>query len=527
MSRDESATILYLNTIYDVGDRFQIMFIPDLGDQRKKQEVVQKSLSFYEVLQDELGAVYKFFERVRSDTQQRAVSITEIVKETETQLSDIPGTTNIEKLESIGKKIYQSLFPDALKRYLDDNPIETIVLLATSFLIPFELMHNGKEFLATKYDFYRNPILEDSTLVDVSAKSKDQAAQIAIVTNPTGDLEAAERETNQIIDFFKAKKDLDLDIDVYAQKGASYRALSKVFSSPRLDIFHYSGHSGVTGDDIYFHLPDDPFSVIDMYLQYPALFFLNMCESDIRVQKKIEYSGAITLNFPLAIMQRGAKACLATLWPIVDASAAQFAIGFYKEMLKGEPFGSAIRKTKEHLMNTSDPEDITWISFILYGRPGLSTVTIPKKTEEKKVEEKPADEAPEKLTVYFSYARNDKNKFKLKDLAFSLERQLNIGKIYYWDKDFKGSRINYMNEGINEANVVLAFCGPATNQSFNMKDEIRAATTLRKPIIPIYLNKNDVPITIRTLRAIEFDAKNISRMAMKIVTQINTTPGIK
>ena len=111
----EKASIIYLNTIFDIDERFRIMYIPDVGDERKKQEVVQKTHSFYEVLLDELAAIYKFYETVRSDTQQRAVSVTEIFTKTEPKLKDILGDTNIEKLENIGKKIYQSLFPDQLK----------------------------------------------------------------------------------------------------------------------------------------------------------------------------------------------------------------------------------------------------------------------------------------------------------------------------------------------------------------------------------------------------------------------------
>ncbi|HUX99265.1 MAG TPA: CHAT domain-containing protein [Candidatus Deferrimicrobium sp.] len=516
----EKASIIYLNTIFDIDERFRIMFIPDIGDERKKQEVVQKTHSFYEVLLDEVAAVYNFFETVRSDTQQRSVSVTEVFNKTETKLKDIPGDTNIEKLETIGKKIYQSLFPDQLKKYIADNPIDTIVLLSTNFMVPFELMHDGESFLATKYDIYRSPILDDVPSIKISEKENDETSHIAIVTNPTGDLPAAEKETDQIIKFFEAKKELDLQIDVYSKKGATYRALSKIFAQPRLDVFHYCGHSGVTSDDIYFHLPDDPFSVIDIYLQYPALFFLNMCESDIKVLQKVAFKGLETLNFPLAIMKRGAKACLATLWPIVDASAAQFATSFYKNVLKGEPFGTSVRLAKEHLANTSDPNDITWLSFILYGNPGFSTITIPRKKEPAKVEE-PAEAPPKGLTVFLSYAKQDSRTFHIAEIARGLEQEPKVDKVYYHERDFTNNIAAYMNKNIAESDVVIIFCSQNSLKSFNVQNEIRTASLTRKEIIPVYLDTKDIPVMLKSRLGIRFDPSSTQGAIMQLRTKVN------
>jgi hypothetical protein len=388
------------------------------------------------------------------------------------------------------------------------------VLLSTDYFIPYELMHDGKSFLATKIDFYRSPIIEDAKSLAISEKAQNEAGYLAIVTNPTGDLAAAEREAAQILDFFKAKEDMNLTIDVYSQKGASYRALSKIFSSPRLDIFHYSGHSGATSEDIYFHLPDDPFSVIDLYLQYPALFFLNMCESDIRVRQKVRYQGTETLNFPMALMRRGAKGCLATLWPIVDASAAQFAIAFYKQLLKGEPFGTSIRKTKEHLANTSDPNDLTWASFIMYGSPGFSTVKIPKK-------DVPAKEKPKGIAVYLSYSQQDSKDFHISEVTRSLELNPMVHKVFDHVRDFTQNIPAYMNENIPQSDVVLVFCSKNSQRSRTMVEELNATMRYQIEIIPVYIDKQTIPISLKIKRGLEFDPKNIQATLQQLRLRIN------
>jgi len=68
-------------------------------------------------------------------------------------------------------------------------------------------------------------------------------------------------------------------------------------------------------------------------------------------------------------MKIGAKAYVATLWPIRSGPSAEFATIFYDHLLKGDSFGSAIRIAKERMAEKSDLNDITWMSFILYGDP--------------------------------------------------------------------------------------------------------------------------------------------------------------
>ncbi|TFF88020.1 MAG: CHAT domain-containing protein [Promethearchaeota archaeon] len=502
MSKKTGSTIMYLNTIHDVDKDFRIMFVPDVGDDRKKQEVIKKSISFYKVLSEEIGAVYNFFDTARSSSQKREVNVTEIIKPKETDLKDLPGDTNIEKLESIGKKIYQSLFPDQLKKYMKNNPIDTIVLLSTEYYIPFELMHDGDAFLATKYDFYRTPILDEAE-INLSSKATEPPAYTSIITNPTEDLPAAEEETKQIINYFKTLEDLDLQVDIYSRSSASYRALSKIFSQPRLDIFHYCGHSGVTEDNIYFHLPDDPYSVTDIYLQYPSLFFLNMCESDITVQQKIEFKGEVSLNFPMAIMQRGAKACLATLWPIMDSSAAQFAINFYKHLFEGDPVGTAIRKTKKSMAETSDPNDITWLSFILYGRPGLSALDIPRKIAERKEDGKTKADLKEETLIFFIYAEQDTKPFQIKETARALEVLPNI-RVKYSGRDLFGNVANFISQNIYRSDIVVLFCSKNADKSRTVKEAYRSANLYGKEIIPVYKNNFDIPPLLRSKFGIQY-----------------------
>ena len=108
--------------------------------------------------------------------------------------------------------------------------ISTIVVTAEAFLIPFELMYDGKSFLATKVQFYRNAILEKVERPKLSSSIEDHPYHIAFITNPTDDLPQAQVEANRIINFFeKIKKDFNLRINNLSKEMASYKSLSNIF----------------------------------------------------------------------------------------------------------------------------------------------------------------------------------------------------------------------------------------------------------------------------------------------------------
>ncbi|MFX1309765.1 MAG: CHAT domain-containing protein [Promethearchaeota archaeon] len=364
--------ILDLTIRYDLDEsHFRMLFNISIGGDKKVPETIKVSRQFFITVLKEIAQIYKFYESVRKKYQFRETTLTKISKPANDFLSNIYGKTTIEKLETIGRKIYQNLFPNQLRRFINEYSISIIFINSEQFLIPFELMHDGESFLATKIEFYRKHLFKEreKEIPKISSKTKKLPKTIVFFTNPTGDLSEAEHEVTQIINFFQEREDLNFQIDDCAFKGANYHRLSNIFFMPRLDIFHYSGHSLKKKNDIYFRLLDHPLSVNDISLQYPTLFYLNMCEADITVQDKIDYEGYKSLNFPRVIMKRGAKACIATIWPIIDKTAAEFAIHFYKKILKKESFGKAIRSAKKKFSEISDPNDITWMSFVLYGDP--------------------------------------------------------------------------------------------------------------------------------------------------------------
>ena len=69
-------------------------------------------------------------------------------------------------------------------------------------------------------------------------------------------------------------------------------------------------------------------------------------------------------------LQAGARAVLATLWPVTDRSAARFEAEFYRELAGGAPAGEALRRASASAIAGGAPAS-EWAAFVLVGDPSV------------------------------------------------------------------------------------------------------------------------------------------------------------
>jgi CHAT domain-containing protein/tetratricopeptide (TPR) repeat protein len=72
-------------------------------------------------------------------------------------------------------------------------------------------------------------------------------------------------------------------------------------------------------------------------------------------------------------LQAGARAVLATLWPVSDRGAARFEAQFYRALAGGAPAGEALRRASQSAIAGGEPA-AEWAAFVLVGDP---TVVVP------------------------------------------------------------------------------------------------------------------------------------------------------
>jgi CHAT domain-containing protein/tetratricopeptide (TPR) repeat protein len=97
------------------------------------------------------------------------------------------------------------------------------------------------------------------------------------------------------------------------------------------------------------------------------LVVLSACETG--VGQFVTGEGVIGL--PYAIMTAGAQAAVLSLWQVVDESAAEFMVRFYRRLNEGMTPSKALRETKLELMRSKGPWSAPrhWAPFVLYGAP--------------------------------------------------------------------------------------------------------------------------------------------------------------
>jgi CHAT domain-containing protein len=71
-----------------------------------------------------------------------------------------------------------------------------------------------------------------------------------------------------------------------------------------------------------------------------------------------------------AFIYGGARGCVGSLWPIYDDPAADFALHFYNNVIRGHMIGEALRLARRRIKK-DHKDQITWAAYVLYGDPTL------------------------------------------------------------------------------------------------------------------------------------------------------------
>lgn len=122
------------------------------------------------------------------------------------------------------------------------------------------------------------------------------------------------------------------------------------------------------------------------------------------------------------------------------------------------------------------------------------------------------------IDIFISYDTKDVERFQIPHVATLLEKYPGINHVYYWQKHASGSLLEYMEEYIKKAEVVLFFCSPHALKSKPVITERNLAFTLEKHRIPIFESIEQVWDVLKNERGVEHQG-NVEEIVKKI-TQI-------
>lgn len=278
----------------------------------------------------------------------------------------------IQDLSSLGGLLYGMFLPSAIQKNLELNK-DPLILKTNDNEVPWELLHDGTDFLSLKVPVGRR--LRSRERPRSNSFSKADKIRILFIANPTGDLDAAEKEVQYIQEHLGS----NVDVEILKRHNATNSSILSAFRNGKYDIIHYAGHAEFDPKS-----PDESALIsynhrkiyaaeIKRILGGKPFVFLNACSSG--VEKMCEdgesYTGSDTEGLASSFILGGAMGFIGSSWPMPDLSAGILASEFYNHFITGSTVGESLRRARLHLKEQR-PKDINWMAFILYGDPTIS-----------------------------------------------------------------------------------------------------------------------------------------------------------
>jgi class 3 adenylate cyclase/CHAT domain-containing protein/tetratricopeptide (TPR) repeat protein len=280
------------------------------------------------------------------------------------------------KLREVGQLFCDELFTPEVKEKVRKAESDHLILQLDDQLvhIPWELIHDGQQFLCQKFNMGRL-VKTRQTVLGTRARSLGRPFKMLVLVDPRGDLEGAYREGTELRDFMDRFKDnvsvtfrsSDITADFIRQKIRNF------------DLIHFAGHAEYHPEnpaDSGWRLSDGIFSARDITklsgtAAMPALVFSNACQTARTEEWRIkeEFQEEI-FGLANAFILSGVKHYIGTFWEILDEPSSHFALECYRHALSGGmTVGEAVRQARLSLIKDYGEETIVWASYLLYGDP--------------------------------------------------------------------------------------------------------------------------------------------------------------
>ncbi|MFA5275626.1 MAG: CHAT domain-containing protein [Candidatus Omnitrophota bacterium] len=283
-----------------------------------------------------------------------------------------------DKLKRDGQLLWNYLLSKPVKDKLKSAFHQNLILSIDEELIgiPWELLHDGNEFLCLKFSLGRLVRTGEETLRP-QYRSPASVLKMLILANPTNDLAGAYSEGINIRNQFDRKRN-DIRIDF---KSTYIDRMYIKKSIGDYDIVHYAGHCEFDPNDPKksgWVLTDGKFDSEDILnlsssVTLPSLLFSNACYS---AKSSVKASGIDdhkkTYSIVSAFLFSGVRHYVGSTQKLEDSASLFFAKEFYGQLIGGATVGESLRLARVKLIECQGPTSIHWSSYLLYGDPNFS-----------------------------------------------------------------------------------------------------------------------------------------------------------
>ena len=297
-------------------------------------------------------------------------------------ISRRPAAGDIGRLVTeVGNLMYRLLMPEEMQKYLNDTPC-ALTLTTNDLELPWELMRYQDTFLSLERPMARMPMGRAFPRIQApQMREGGKLRFLLIYADPEKTLPYAKDEIEKIREALESDATLagQLEIVTLADRDITGRRLNQELQSGTFDVIHFAGHAAFDDEDpdlsgLLLHDKEVFFAQkIRRLLEGRPLVFLNACQTgrtanENAAQQVRGYLQKSAEGLASAFIYGGALGCIGSLWPVYDTPAAEFAIDFYRRLLKGYTIGEAMRLARVG-SREAYPQQITWAAFVLYGDP--------------------------------------------------------------------------------------------------------------------------------------------------------------
>lgn len=273
-------------------------------------------------------------------------------------------------LKAIGETFFDQFFPAEIANKIRSSSDRFLHFNIDQGLkdIPWELLYDGREFLADKFFIGR-------TVKGAARQFKEEGTKkmkMLIIADPTEDLEWAQREGETLFQVLREKISSN-NLELQFVAGRQITKLKLLSMIKGKNIIHYAGHLFFSEDALEngWLLSDGKVlkaREISNSGTSASLVFSNSCQSS----RSAEISPSIMSYFAGSFLLSGIKCFVGTNWEIADNERTlDFTIRFYQTLFQHKSVGEALYFAREFARRNYESWDLTWANYTLHGSPAL------------------------------------------------------------------------------------------------------------------------------------------------------------
>jgi len=314
----------------------------------------------------------------RSETQVDDDFLRELASETARLGAAVRGGSEVlaHALERLGGLVFSHLLTEPARvRLRDSAPADLYLRLDERLVnIPWELCHDGSEFLVTKFRVGRQVITSRHIPEHGSMREPRSRLRVLLVADPTDTLPQAGEEAEQLCALLDAMP----AVDVTLLGGKTVRRIPLLAALQEHDVVHFAGHSRydpAAPARSGWQLAEGFLTAADLLKldPPPLLVFSNSCEAGTHPARERgdRYEGN-AFDIGSAFLLSGARNYVGTFWVVHDEESVLFATTCYRALATGASLGEALRQARHEVIAQRGWQSLTWASYLLYGDPAFT-----------------------------------------------------------------------------------------------------------------------------------------------------------